>query len=638
MADPLDELARRAGIVGSYTDQTGRRRRTSRESKRAILAAMRLPAATEGEARKRLAELDAAEARRSVPHWAVAEPDTPPRGLVGPDTAWRLEREDGTTAEGRGDTLPPLPLGLHSLRVEGGDCTLIVAPRRLPLPGRGWGVMLPLHALRPPETGGLADYQDLAVVAEGLAGQGACFLGLNPIHAGFFADPDGFSPYTPSHRRRLSAFHVAESAPPVPDGPLVDYGTVIPRRRAALEAEFARFREAGGDPAFDRFRADEGEALELFALHQALSDIHGAYWTDWPAALQDPASAAVAEARARRADEVTFHAWLQWRARSGLAHANERACAAGMSLGLYLDLAVGTHPAGAETWEDRDTFAYGASLGAPPDAFAADGQSWGLAPFCPQALRAAGFRPLAETLRTQMALSGAVRIDHILGFDRAFWVPDGGGEGAYVDLPTEAMLAVVRMEAARAGCVVVGEDLGNVPRGFRATLDRSGILGCRLQMFEREPTKEPAFRAPQAYDRSAIASFSSHDLPTWTGWRQGHEIELRRSLGHVEAGFAAEEQTRREKEVAAFDRMTAKVRPDGTDPASADAMHHALAATASVLAMVQIECALDLEAQPNLPGTVREYPNWRQRLPVAPADIAEHPGVERAAAIMRQRH
>ncbi len=637
MADPLDELAARAGIVGSYTDQTGRRRRTSRETKRAILAAMRLPAASDAEARERLAELNAAEARRKVPNWAVGEPDVPLRGLLGADVAWRLEQEDGTAVEGRGDTLPPLPLGLHSLRVDGGDGTLIVAPRRLPLPGRGWGLMLPLHALRPPQTGGLADYEDLATVAEGLAGEGACFLGLNPIHAGFFADPDGFSPYTPSHRRRLSAFHVAEGVPPVPDGPLVDYATVIPRRRAALESDFARFREAGGDPAFDAFRKAEGEALELFAVHQALSDIHGAYWTDWPAALQDPASDSVAEARAKLADEVTFHAWLQWRARAGLAHANERACAAGMSLGLYLDLAVGTHPSGAETWEDRDSFAYGASLGAPPDAFAADGQSWGLAPFCPRALLDAGFRPLAETLRTQMSLSGAVRIDHILGFDRAFWVPDGGGEGAYVDLPTEAMLAIVRMEAARAGCVVVGEDLGNVPRGFRATLDRTGILGCRLQMFEREPTEEPAFRPPEDYDRRAIASFSSHDLPTWKGWRNGHEIDLRLSLGHIDADFARTEQHRREAEVSAFDAMTADVRPDGADPASADAMHHALAATASVLAMVQVECALGLEEQPNLPGTVREYPNWRQRLPVAPAGLAAHPGIARAAAIMRQR-
>jgi 4-alpha-glucanotransferase len=334
---------------------------------------------------------------------------------------------------------------------------------------------------------------------------------------------------------------------------------------------------------------------------------------------------------------MRFHAWLQWRAHDGLAQANARAKAAGMSMGLYLDLAVGTHPAGAETWEDRGSFAYGASLGAPPDAFSADGQSWGLAPFNPRALVAKGFRPLAETLRTQMSLSGAIRIDHILGFDRAFWVPEAGGPGAYVRMPREAMLAVVRLEAARAGAVVVGEDLGNVPRGLRPALASSGILGCRLQLFERKPGKRPAFLEPRRFERTAIASFSTHDLPTWAGWRQGHEIDARAKLGHITPSFAAEEHGRRKGEVAAFDAMTASVSPEGTDPASADAMHHALAATASALAMVQVECALGIVPQPNLPGTVEEYPNWRQRLPVGSEKLASEPGMIRAARIMAGR-
>jgi len=633
MADALSALAVRAGIVPSYTDQTGRRRRTGRATMRALLAAMGLPAATEAEAADRLHALEAEATAHRLPAWAVGVPDEPLRNLVPTGADWSLQLEDGAACEGRGDTLPGLPLGLHALRVGPSVCTLIVAPRRLPEPPRCWGLMAPLHAMRPAEIGGLADYEDLAVAGEGLARQGAAFLGLNPIHAGFFNDPGGFSPYTPSHRRRLSAFHVAEGQTASAGDATVDYAAEIPKRRAALQRAFAAFQEAGGDPGFSEFRKAEGAALDRFALHQALSDQYGAYWTDWPAALQDPTSAEVAQAQAGLRDAVTFHAWLQWRAHEGLQTANNRAKAAGMGLGLYLDLAVGTHPAGAETWEDRESFAFGASLGAPPDAFAADGQSWGLAPFNPHALIAKGFRPLAETLRCQMALSGAVRIDHILGFDRAFWVPEGAA-GAYVQMPREAMLAVVRLEAARAGAIVVGEDLGNVPRGLRARLAASGILSCRLQLFERLPGDAPAFRQPETFGRRSIASFSTHDLPTWKGWRQGQEVTTRRDLGHITPGFAEEELDRRKVEVAAFDAMTARVAPDGTDPASVDAMHHALGATRSALAMVQVECALDIVPQPNLPGTTTEYPNWRQRLPVGPEGLGRDPRIARAAKIM----
>lgn len=634
MADALMALAAHVGIVASYTDQTRRRRVTGRATARALLAALGLPVETMAEAAGTLDALRAGEAGRRLPSWSVVETGVAPRGLLGAGARWELTREDGSTAEGAGDTLPALPLGLHTLRSGGDRATLISAPPRLPLPPRSWGVMLPLHALRPADMGGLADFEDLATAAEGLAGLGAGFLGLNPIHAGFWGDAGGFSPYTPSHRRRLSAFHLADGRAPSPGEPLIDYGAEIPLRRAALRAQFATFTASRGDPAFDAYRRAEGAALDTFCLHQALSDRFGPYWCDWPEALHDPAGPDVARLRPDLKDAMAFHAWAQWRARTAVAQANARAKAAGMGMGLYLDLAVGTHPFGAETWEDRTSFAYGASLGAPPDAFSADGQSWGLAPFNPRALVEGGFRPLAETLRCQMALSGAVRIDHILGFDRAFWVPEGGPPGAYVRMPRDAMLAVVRMEAARAGAVVVGEDLGNVPRGLRRALEASGILGCRLMLFERGRGDVPAFRDPARYPTRSIASFSTHDLPTWRGWRVGHDIDARLASGDIGPDFAAEEHGRRRDEVAAFDAMTAGAAPEGTDPASADRMHAALGRGRSALAMVQVENVLDIVAQPNLPGTVREYPNWTQRLPVDPADLARDPRMVRTAAIL----
>jgi 4-alpha-glucanotransferase len=632
MSETLRALARQAGVVPSYTDQTKRRRVTRLASMRALLRAMGLPGETEAEAAETLAALRAEEGARSLPQWSVVEAEVAPKGLLPDGCTWALTLEDGTTREGRGDTLPALPLGLHGLSVGSSTCTLISAPPRLPLPPRCWGVMLPLHALRPAEVGGLGDYDDLAMVAGGLGLRGADFVGLNPIHAGFWGDPGAFSPYTPSHRRRLSTFHLPQGEPFENTGTLIDYAREIPLRRASLEGQYRIFLERGGSPKFDAFRGGEGESLERFCLHQALSDRHGPYWNTWPEALQDPTSSVVQSAKAELADSMAFHAWAQWRAGLELGQADEDARDGGMAVGLYLDLAVGTHPHGAETWEDRDSFARGASLGAPPDAFSADGQSWGLAPFNPRTLIAEGFRPLAETLRCQMALSGAVRIDHILGFDRAFWVPDDGAPGAYVQMPRDAMLAVVRMEAARAGAVVVGEDLGNVPRGLRRALEASGILGCRVMLFERARGEPPEFRDPVRYPARSIASFSTHDLPTWRGWRAGHEIDARLATGDIEQDFANAEHARRKVEVAAFDAMTAAY--GAGEATSPDRMHAALGASRSTMAMVQVENVLGIEAQPNLPGTVDSYPNWRQRLPVGADGLARTEAMVRTADVM----
>ncbi len=624
-ADPLMALARHAGVVASFTTVTGERKRTGRGSAAALLAAMGLPA-TAAEAADWLAQADAA--RSALPSWVISTPGAVPDLGLEPRAEWRLQLESGAQAEGRGPALPPLPLGLHSLQVGNDHTTLIVAPHSLPLPEWDWGVMVPLHALRPAARGGIGDYADLAQAGTALARAGAAFLGLNPIHAGFTADPSGFSPYTPSHRRRLSILHVATGEAPTPSADLIDYSSAIPDRMAALRRVFAAF---DGDPDFDRFCHDGGQALLRFATHQALSDRHGAYWNAWPAALRDPNSTATRAAAAELAGEITFYRWAQWQADAQLRAANGAMRQAGMRQGLYLDLAVGTHPHGAETWEDRTSFATGASLGAPPDAFSADGQSWGLAPFNPRGLVAQGFAPLAETLRTQLRLCGVLRIDHILGFDRAFWVPENGAPGAYVQMPRAAMLAIVRLEAARANAIVVGEDLGNVPRGLRKTLAQNGILGSRVMMFERDGT---GFRAPRAYPVASMASFSTHDLPTWKGWRAGADIAARAALNHIDAAQAQAAHQDRQQEVGAFDSLTADWR--GAEPAtSVAAMHATLGATGSTLALLQIECLLDRLDQPNLPGTTTQYPNWRQRLPVDAGSLDQQAGVQEAAALMR---
>ncbi len=602
MTDPRLALAARMGILPGYHDLSGHWRETPVETAEALVAAMGVASPDEAEAR--LARLP-----REVICEAGCRPD-----LDMWDTPWEMLCDDGTRLEGQGP-LPELPLGIHRLSARGICYTLLAAPPRLPEPARCWGLVAPLYGL---SAQGIGSYDDLGRLAAGMGGHGAAFLGINPVHAGFPTQPGLFSPYTPSHRRRLSVIHLEAGAGQ--PGPLVDYQRDIPARMAALRSEYDGF---SGNTRFDIWQAGEGESLQRFALHQALSARHGAFWNDWPAELSAPDLPAAQAARVELAGEMRFHAWLQWRAELALAGADQAARQAGMRHGLYLDLAVGTHPHGAETWEDRASFASGASLGAPPDAFAPDGQNWNLAPLNPLQLRASAYAPLAETLRRQLQFAGVLRIDHIIGFERAFWVPDHG-PGAYVRMPTEAMFAVARIEAARAGnAVIVGEDLGIIPDGLHGLMAASGVLGCRVAMFERDSWHPPHFRAPEAYDRDAIASFSTHDLPTWRGWRQGTDIDARARISGQDTTEAHRE---RATEVAALDAIL----PDD----SADALHDLLARASSRLVAVQAEILLDMTEQPNLPGTTVEYPNWQLRLPVAAGDIAALPATARTAAIM----
>lgn len=603
MVDPRLALATRMGVLPGFRDLTGAWRDTSAETAEALLAAM-------GVAADAAPDAIAAGLPIDLVCEAGATPDHDFR-----DTPWQLVFENGAEAEGQGP-LPPLPLGIHHLRAGRLTYTLLAAPARLPEPARCWGLVAPLYGL---SAQGIGSYDDLGQLAAGMGGVGAAFIGINPVHAGFPTRPDLFSPYTPSHRRRLNVIHLAAGAGS--PGPLVYYARDIPARMAALRREYDGF---AGDAGFDDWRAGQGESLERFVLHQALSARHGPFWNEWPADLQTPDLPQAQAAGRELAAELRFHAWLQWRAEAALTRAGDMARAAGMAHGLYLDLAVGTHPFGAETWEDRGSFARGASLGAPPDAFGPDGQNWNLAPLNPLALRARAYAPLAETLRRQLQFAGALRIDHIIGFERAFWVPDGA-PGGYVRMPSEAMFAVARIEAARAGnAVIVGEDLGNIPEGLQTLLAGSGVLGCRVAMFERSSWQPPVFRAAADYDRAAIASFSTHDLPTWRGWRQGADIKARAAISAQDpAPVLAERAT----EVAALDVLL----PD----AGKDALHGFLARTPSRLLAVQAEILLAMTEQPNLPGTVDEYPNWQLRLPVAAADIAPLPATRRTADIMR---
>ncbi len=634
MSAALKELAHLAGIHDDFWDQTGIRHETSPETARALLAAMGLPATTDAEAEATLAtyraELDACP----LPDWLILEPEVASQQTLShPVRAARLLLEDGTEQTLPATTplaVPALPLGIHQVDLDGHRTTLLVAPQSLPLPEKAWGVTLPLYGLRTEAEGGLGDYADLADAVDGLAQQGAEFVGLNPVHAGFPTDPHAFSPYSPSHRRRFATMHIALPGERLTGGDaLIDYASTVAAQRAALEKAFLAFEAAGGDASFDAFVSAGGASLERFATYQSLAEIHGPYWYGWPTALTDKTSDEVAAFRTAHPGAVRFQAWLQWQAEQQLQAVADTAARRNMRYGLYLDLAVGTHPHGAETWSEGETFATGVSLGAPPDAFSPGGQVWALAPFNPHALARMAFRPLAETLRRQLKYAGLLRIDHVLGFERAFWVPDRNtAPGAYVAMPRDAMLAVVRIEAARVGATVVGEDLGNIPEGLQDALAGSGVLGCRVAMFEQ--LHHGTFRPPEDYTEAALASFGTHDLPTWVGWRNGRDIQVRHELGILGDADLTDTQDWRRGEVFGFDALAGS---DGPDP---DPMHRLIGSVRSRLVALQIEDLLGLEEQANLPGTVEVHPNWRRRMPIPARSFAKNPAIARAAKIMRE--
>jgi 4-alpha-glucanotransferase len=600
----LEALAARHGLTRTYHDGAGRLQSAPDASVEAVLAALGVgnPAAALPEALARASTL-------------VVRPDVP---IPWDPGRWVLTRESGEETAGEGP-LPPLPMGYHRVRHNDWTVHLLAAPERLPEPPRCWGVTAPLYALWQARQSGMGTYPMLGDLAERLAPLGAAFVGINPVHAGFPEDPDNFSPYAPSHRRRLNVLHVETGARLPETGALIDYAATIPAQRAALAAAYAAF---AGDPDFDAFVAAGGADLRRFCVHQALSAVHGPYWSGWPEAFRNPDDAAVQAFAARSADSLRFHAWAQWMAERQLSDSQRRARAAGMAHGLYLDLAVGTHPHGAETWADPWLFARGVSLGAPPDLLGPSGQRWGLAPMRPDALAATGCAALAATLRAQLRFAGILRIDHILGFERSFWVPDGL-PGLYVAMPRAAMLAVVRIEAARAGAVIVGEDLGTIPEGLRAALAEAGILGCRVAMFERDWQGDRAFLPPSACIPTALASWGSHDLPSHAGWRLGRDLDWRERLGELPDPAAA--RAARAAEVAAWDAVAG--------PAPDDLARY-LAATPAALVALQAEDLTGSEEQANLPGTVHEHPNWRRRLAVPVDELAALPATVSAAAIM----
>lgn len=629
MTDPLHALAARCGIADAYHDIWGGHHATSAATREALLAAMHFdPARLAADPAGLLAEFPATTA------------DT----VAAPDAALRCH----------------LPAALES-------------------GGRLWGLTVQLYGVRSRRNWGIGDFTDLAALLEFTAAAGGDLVGLNPLHALFPANPAHISPYSPSHRGFVNVLYIDVEAVPefsacaearrrvasadfqarlaaLRDAQLVDYPGVAAAKFEVLRELFAHFRAAGGAraSAFAAWRKAQGEDLELLARFEALHahfralDANAWGWPAWPADYRDPASPAVAAFAAAHEEAVAWHAWLQWQADAQLAACAALARDLGMAVGLYRDLAVGANPGGAEVWSWQEMFATGnggAHAGAPPDEINLMGQDWGLPPFIPHRLRAAGYQPFIDILRANMRHAGALRIDHVMGLMRLFWVPGDmpASEGAYVHYPFEAMLGHVIAASRAARCLVIGEDLGTVPDGFRERLLAAGVLSYHPLIFERDPDGQ--FRLPAGIAPQALVAAGTHDLPTLRGFWRGEDIVERTRLmlfpsDELRQRIATERGWDRGRLLWALEREN--LLPPGTskDPAAmaeismatVAALHAFLARAPARLLVVQPEDMLGVLEQPNLPGTLEDqHPNWQRKLPLP---VEQWAGDARVAAVL----
>ncbi|MFN4014724.1 MAG: 4-alpha-glucanotransferase [Reyranella sp.] len=678
----IRELARAAGIAETWTDGLGISQQVSIESLRRILDALGLPAATSGEieaSRRRLGPLSSLPPLITVT--AGGRLTLP--GRAGGAARGQLTYEDGGVAtlrfSRRGDKLvgPAVDrIGYHRLEFGDRQMTVAVAPSRcLTIEDRAkgkhlWGVAAQIYSLRRPGDGGIGDATAVRQLAEGAARHGADAIALSPVHSLFAADPGRYGPYSPSSRLFFNplfadpaiVFGAERVAQHHRDGGPVERATLVDWRPAA-EAKLALMRRLFDDfeahdvatgtelaKAFENFVRESGELLQGHALFEAL---HGkwlqsepalGFWRDWPPAfrhgltrLDDAEIAAFVTAESA---SIRFHQFLQWLAAQSFEAAQKAAVGAGMKIGLISDLAIGMDRAGSHAWSRQSDLLLGLNIGAPPDEFNRAGQDWGLSGFSPQALVATGFDPFLSTVRAAMRYAGGVRIDHIMGLQRLWLVPEGASpaEGAYLDYPLDDFLRLLALESHRHRAVVIGEDLGTVPRGFRRRLTQAGIAGMDVMWFERN---RGSFRAPTRWRRDAVSMTTTHDLPTVAGWWRGNDIEVRAALGLSGAGEAAERQGDRRRLWQAF---TAAGTAEGAAPAAddpppvVDAALGFVASSPAPLMLAPLEDLLGLADQPNLPGTIDEHPNWRRRLEPPAAELFDDPVVaRRAAAIVARR-
>ncbi|MEU3339959.1 4-alpha-glucanotransferase [Streptomyces sp. NPDC002144] len=657
---PSEELTRLAelhGVAASYSPSPDRTVAASATAVTLTLAALGVDAGTEASVRAALAARERELAERLLPPTVVLWSDAPSPALeaLPPGTRLSVETEEGETRT----SVERLPPGVHRLSVAAPDgrtaaAHLVVAPARLPTPTtRSYGLLVQLYSLLSRRSWGMGDLGDLAELSD-WAGRalGAGFVQVNPLHAAVPGAPTDPSPYRPSSRRFPDPVHLrVEDVPEyayvtereklrtlleradrlrasvLEKDALIDRDAVWELKREALELVREVPLGPGRRAAYADFLAREGEALEDHATWYALAEVHGPDWRSWPAGLRDPRSAETARARGELMDRVDFHCRLAWLTDSQLTAAQRTAREAGMAVGVVHDLAVGVHPEGADAWAQQEYFAAGMSVGAPPDAFNARGQDWGLPPWRPDRLAESGYEPYRRLLRALFRYAGALRIDHVMGLFRLWWVPQGHPptEGTYVRYDAEAMLAVLVLEASRAGSVVIGEDLGTVEPGVREKLRERGVLGTSVLWFERDWEGDGRPLPPEDWRADCLATATTHDLPSTAARLTGEHVELRDRLGLLTRPLAeerAEAAADTGEWLAVLTRLgllhgTGGGHGASEEEAEIQAVHRFLLRTPSRLIGVWLPDTVGDRRPQNLPGTWDQYPNWR--LPIADA-------------------
>ena len=656
----LDNAALAAGISPNYINAHGKPQSIGADTKRRLLDAMHRDAKT------------VATPVPNVMVWTYGKKMALPVEGKG-EFSWILTTEEGKqyqgqVAGGKNLSLPTrLPEGYHSLTLTQSDerwhCRVIVAPERCyePKPLKEakklWGACVQLYTLRSEKNWGIGDFGDLKAMLPEVAKRGGAFIGLNPIHALYPANPESASPYSPSSRRWMNVIYIDVNAvedfakseeaqawwklpatqkklKAARDVVQVDYTAVTELKMTALRMVWKRFAKRNDEQmtAFRYFVDKEGESLywqaAFDALHayQVKEDPMRWGWPVWPEAYRTTDSPEVHAFCKKHADEVDFYLWLQWLAYTQFADCWQTSQRDEMPIGLYRDLAVGVAEGGAETWCDRELYCLKASVGAPPDILGPLGQNWGLPPMDPHIIAARAYEPFIELLRANMKNCGALRIDHVMSVLRLWWIPYGetADHGAYVQYPVDALLSILALESKRHNCMVIGEDLGTVPVEIVSKLRKSGVYSYKVLYFEND--HEKTFRSPKAYPEQSMAVATTHDLPTLRGYWESGDLTLGNELGlypdaDVLRGLYQDRELAKQGLLDALHKY-------GTLPQRAGhkaslmsmtatlsrGMQRYIADSNSALLGLQPEDWLQMSSPVNIPGTSTEYPNWRRKL------------------------
>ncbi|WP_137805502.1 4-alpha-glucanotransferase [Pseudomonas sp. G(2018)] len=656
----LEILASHAGLAVDWIDANGRPQKVDPSVLRNVLTGLGHPAGSAQEIDASLLELQLVQQTRHLPPLLTADVGV---GLslahyFEPQTPCEIHLEDGSVLTLKLDaeaTLPGLiPVGYQQVSIDGQTFTLAVAPERCysvgdavenPTP-RAWGLSAQLYALRRAGDGGFGDTQALEDLARVAGERGAEALAISPLHAMFASDGQRYSPYSPSSRLFLNSLYCAPGAilgeralraaidaagladelRHLENLPLIDWPAAAEAKHRLLEALYDGFVQ-GEHPLhadFGSFRHAGGEALENHCRFEAIQEARAAKgedldWRHWPEQWRNPRSMALAEFAEENAGRIGFFAFCQWLISRCLERAQAAARSSGMSIGLIADLAVGADGGGSQAWSRQDELLASLTVGAPPDILNRSGQGWGISAFSPEGLVRNGFRAFIEMLRANFAHAGGLRIDHVMGLQRLWVIPNGAppADGAYLYYPVDDLLRLLTLESHRHQAIVLGEDLGTVPDGLREKLIARSMLGMRVLLFEQDNTH---FKPILDWPDNALATTSTHDLPTLNGWWHGRDIDWNARLGLIDANTEIEWRHHREREREGL-RRTLSQDPQNFREEShetdqvLDASVRFLGHTRAPLVLLPLEDALGIEQQANLPGTIDTHPNWSRRLP-----------------------